>query len=139
MRSSRNSINAAEAQTAIVYCERLHLELKKSFLYRKLKSLAQKLLLLILRKSFCRTFFWVYPTFRPHCAHHNIIQQTNILNSFFKCRPLPPFPPTLRKRDAANDYLKYLITVKGCSTSPGATLYLGSGDIINSLALPVEA
>ena len=28
----------------------------------------------------------------------------------------PPFPPTLRKGDAAYDYLKYWITVKGFST-----------------------
>ena len=26
----------------------------------------------------------------------------------FLCRPLPPFPPTLRKRDAAYDYLKHM-------------------------------
>ena len=32
----------------------------------------------------------------------------------FLCRPLPPFPPTLRKRDATYDYRKYWI-VKGCS------------------------
>ena len=35
---------------------------------------------------------------------------------FFLFRPLPPFPPTSRKRDAAYGYLKYWITVKGCST-----------------------
>ena len=35
---------------------------------------------------------------------------------FFQCRPLPPFPPTSWKRDAAYDYLKYRITVKGGST-----------------------
>ena len=36
--------------------------------------------------------------------------------NLFLCHPLPPFPPTLRKRDAACDYLKYWITVKGCSS-----------------------
>ena len=35
--------------------------------------------------------------------------------------------PTLRKRDAAYDNLKYWIIVKGCSTQPGATHYLGPG------------
>ena len=34
----------------------------------------------------------------------------------FQCSPLPPFPPTSRKRDATYDYHKHWITVKGCST-----------------------
>ena len=41
----------------------------------------------------------------------------------FLCRPPPPFSPTLRRRDAAYDYVKYWITVKGWSTEPGATHY----------------
>ena len=31
----------------------------------------------------------------------------------FLCLPLPPFPLTLRKRNATYDYRKYWITVKG--------------------------
>ena len=42
--------------------------------------------------------------------------ETKIDKCFYKCRPLPPFPPTERKMDAAYNYLKYWITVKGSST-----------------------
>ena len=35
--------------------------------------------------------------------------------SCYYIRPLQPFPPTLNKRDAAYDYLKYWITIKGWS------------------------
>ena len=65
---------------------------------------------------------------------HNVHVTSDVTQSqgerkrnYFLCRPLPPFPPTLRKRDAAYNYLKYWITVKGCSSLPGAAHYLGPG------------
>ena len=58
----------------------------------------------------------------PHYVSHDNVSSTHcptpcleINRVFLLCRPLPRFPPTLIKRDAAHDYLKYWITVKGCS------------------------
>ena len=36
--------------------------------------------------------------------------------------PLPPFVPTWKKRDAANGYIKYLMTVKVSDSMPWSSL-----------------
>ena len=83
----------------------------------KLEQTENSEIMKTLVQSFANVAAWKPKLFEPHFQVWDTeLLFPNIAQQVFYCGPLPPNPPTLRKRDAVYDFRKYWMTVKSCST-----------------------